>query len=174
MKTLTQPFSHLKKALVLALCLGSFAAVHAQEVKIGLVNSERVMRESAPAKAAEAKIESEFSRRKKDLLDLSARLKSMAETLDKDMPVLSESDRIKRQRELTDLDQDFQRKQRAFREDLNQRRNEEIAAVVDKANKAIRRIADAEKYDIVLQDAVYVSPRIDITEKVLQALNAGR
>lgn len=174
MKTLTQSLSHLKKAVILAVCMGSFAAAQAQEVKIGLVNSERIMRESAPAKAAEAKIDSEFSKRKKDLVDLSARLKSMAEKLEKDMPVLTESDRIKRQRELADLDQEFQRKQRAFREDLNQRRNEEIAAVVDKANKAIKRIAEAENYDIVLQDAVYISPRIDITEKVLQALNAGK
>jgi len=174
LKTLTQSLSHLKKAVLLVVCLGSFAAAQAQEVKIGLVNSERIMRESAPAKAAEAKIESEFSRRRKDLLDFSARLKAMAEKFDKDMPVISEADRIKRQRELADLDQDFQRKQRAFREDLNQRRNEEIAAVVDKASKAIKQIAEGEHYDLIIQDAVFISPRVDITEKVLQALNSGK
>lgn len=174
LKTLAQTLSHLKKAVILAVCMGSVAVAQAQEVKIGLVDSGRIMRESAPAKAAEAKIEGEFSKRKKDLLDLSARLKSMAEKLDKDMPVLTESDRIKRQRELADLDQEFQRKQRAFREDLNQRRNEEIASVVDKVSRAIKRIAQTENYDLVLQDAVYISPRIDITEKVLQALNAGK
>lgn len=171
MKIPTQTFPYLKKLAVLALCMGAFTVAQAQDVKIGLVNSERIMRESAPAKAAESKIESEFSKRKKDLLSLSSRLKSMAEKLDKDAPVLSESDRIKRQRELADLDQEFQSKQRAFREDLSQRRNEEIAAVVDKANKAIRKIAESEKYDVILQDAVYISPRVDITERVLQSLN---
>ena len=171
MKTLKQSVSYLSKAVVFALCMGSFAVAQAQEAKIGLVNSERIMRESAPAKAAAAKIDSEFSKRKKDLLDMSARLKSMAEKLDKDAPVLSESERIRRQREVSDLDQDFQRKQRAFREDLSQRRNEEMAAFAEKANKAIRKIAEAEKYDLILQDAVYISPRIDITDKVLRALN---
>jgi len=171
LKTLKQSVSYLRKAVVLALCMGSFAVAQAQEAKIGLVNSERIMRESAPAKAAAAKIDGEFSKRKKDLLDMSARLKSMAEKLDKDAPVLSESERIRRQREVSDLDQDFQRKQRAFREDLSQRRNEEMAAFAEKANKAIRKIAEAEKYDLILQDAVYISPRIDITDKVLRALN---
>jgi hypothetical protein len=95
-------------------------------------------------------------------------------SLDKDATVLSESDRIKRQRELSDLDKDLQRKQREFREDLNQRRNEELAAVVDRTNKVIKQIAEAEKYDIVFQEAVYASPRIDITDKVLKALNNGK
>lgn len=163
--------SSISSKIAAAVFLFTVAQAHAEESKIGLVNSERVMRESAPAKAAEAKIESEFSKRKKELLDFSARLKAMAQKLDKDATVLSESDRIKRQRELSEMDQDFQRKQRTFSEDLNQRRNEEIALVVDRANKAIKQIAESEKYDIVFQEAVYVNPRIDITEKVLKVLN---
>ena len=95
----------------------------------------------------------------------------MADKLDKDAPVLSESDRIRRQRELGDLDKDFQRRQREFREDLNQRRNEELATVLERTNRVIKQIAEAEKYDIVFQEAVYISPRIDITDKVLKALN---
>ena len=102
---------------------------------------------------------------------LSRVKKQLAEKLDKDAAVLSESERAKRQRELSDLDKDFQRKQREFREDLNQRRNEEMAIVVERANKVIKQIAEAEKYDIVFQEAVYVSPRIDITDKVLKRLN---
>ena len=100
-----------------------------------------------------------------------ARLKTMSEKLEKDMPVLTESDRLKRQRELADLSQDFQRKQRAFREDLMQRRNEELAKVVDRVNKEIDRIAKAEKYDLIVQDAAYINPRVDITDQVLKALN---
>lgn len=146
-------------------------AANAQEVKIGFVSTERIFRDAVPAKAATAKLEQEFSKRDKDLQDLAARLKQAAEKLDKDGPVLSETERNKRQRELTEMDRDFQRRQREFREDLNQRRNEELAVVLEKANKVIKQLAEAEKYDIVFQEAVYFSPRIDITDKVLKALN---
>lgn len=156
---------------LLAVCMLPLANVHAQESKIGFVSTERIFREAAPAKAAQAKIEQEFSRRDKELQDMAARLKGMSEKLDKDAAVLSESDRIKRQRDLADLDKDFQRKQREFREDLNQRRNEELATVLEKTNKVIKQIAETEKYDIVFQEAVYASSRIDITDKVLRALN---
>ncbi len=145
--------------------------MHAEESKIGFVNTERIFREAAPAKAATVKIEQEFSRREKELQDLAARLKGMSEKLDKDAVVLSDSDRVKRQRELADLDKEFQRKQREFREDLNQRRNEELAAVIERANKAIKQIAEVEKYDVIFQEAAYVSPRVDITDKVIKALN---
>jgi outer membrane protein len=152
------------------LAIGS-AQAQAQEMKIGFVSTERIFREAAPAKAANAKIEQEFSKRDKDLQDMAARLKAMSDKLDKDAPVLSESDRGRRQRELAELDKDFQRRQREFREDLNQRRNEELATVLDRTNRVIKQIAEAEKYDIVFQEAVYISPRIDITDKVLKALN---
>lgn len=147
------------------------AGVQAQESRVGFVSTERIFREAAPAKAAQAKIEQEFSRREKELQEMAARLKSMSDRLDKDAAILAEPDRIKRQRELSDLDKDFQRKQREFREDLNQRRNEELAIVLERTNKVIKQIAETEKYDIVFQEAVYASPRIDITDKVLKALN---
>ena len=143
----------------------------AQETKIGYVSTERILRESEPAKAAEARMENDFSQRRKDLQDFAAKIKSMAEKLDKDSAVLSETDRVKRQRELADMDQDFQRKQRAYREDLSQRQNEEIAKLNERTTKIIKQIAEAEKYDAILQDGVYFSPRIDITEKVMKALN---
>ncbi|HYD95723.1 MAG TPA: OmpH family outer membrane protein [Noviherbaspirillum sp.] len=156
---------------LLAALLLPLAGAHAQESKVGFVSTERIFREAAPAKAAQAKIEQEFSRREKELQDMASRLKSMSDKLDKDAAILSESDRMKRQRELADLDKDFQRKQREFREDLNQRRNEELAVVLERTNKVIKQIAESEKYDIVFQEAVYASPRIDITDKVLKALN---
>ena len=165
------------KSSVLSKCAVLFAAslfsiaTHAQETKIGFVSTERIFREATPAKTAQVKIEQEFSKREKELQDLAARIKSMSDKLDKEAAVLSESDRGKRQRDLTDLDKDFQRKQREFREDLNQRRNEELAIVLERTNKVIKQIAEAEKYDIVFQEAVYISPRIDITDKVLKALN---
>lgn len=172
MKIFTKSFLDIKKLSVLSFCLFAFAASHAQEVKVGFVNSERIMRDSAPAKSASAKLEAEFSKREKELNDMQNRLKAMSDKLEKDMPVLSESDRIKRQRELADYGQDFQSKGRRYREDLMQRRNEEMASVLDRINKVINNIAQSEKYDLIVQDAVYFSPRVDITDKVLRALGS--
>jgi len=169
-KLLSKSFFDIKKIVVLILCLGAFAASHAQELKIGFVNSERIMRDSAPAKSATAKLEAEFSKREKDLRNMQARLKSMSEKLEKDMPVLAESDRVKRQRELADYGQEFQSKNRRYREDLMQRRNEEMSIVLQRINKVINNIAQSEKYDLIVQDAVYFSPKVDITDKVLRAL----
>lgn len=143
----------------------------AQDLKIGYVNSERVLREAAPAKAAQAKLEAEFSKRDKELADQGAKLKAAADKLDKDAPTLSESERSRRQRELVDQDRDLQRKRREFQEDLNQRRNEELASVVERANRVIRQIFDTEKYDVILQEVVFAGPRVDITDKVIKALN---
>lgn len=154
-----------------ALCAALSVSAQAQELKIGFVSTERIFRDAAPAKAATTKLEQEFSKREKDLQELGARLKATSEKLDKDAPVLPDGDRMKRQRELIEMDKDFQRRQREFREDLNQRRNEELAVVLERANKVIKQIAESEKYDIVFQEAVYSSPRIDITDKVLKALN---
>lgn len=165
----------IKKAMgaVAALVIAASVPVAAvaQDLKVGFVSTERIFRDAAPAKAATAKLEQEFSKRDKDLQELAAKVKSAAEKLDKEGPVLAESERAKRQRELSEMDRDFQRRQREFREDLNQRRNEELAVVLEKANRVIKQIAEAEKYDLVLQEAVYFSPRIDITDKVLKALS---
>ena len=170
MKFMTKSFLSLQ-TVVMAACLMSFAPAHAQESsKIAFVSTERIFREAAPAKAAQSKLEAEFAKRDRDLQDMAARLKTQSEKLDKDSAVLSDSDRAKRQRDLSDLDKEFQRKQREFREDLNQRRNEELAVVLERTNKVIRQIAEAEKYDIVFQEAVYASKRIDITDKVLKEL----
>ncbi|MFZ6722922.1 OmpH family outer membrane protein [Undibacterium sp. Ji49W] len=152
-------------------CVFSMAQAQAQDSRIAIFDSQRVIRESVPAKAAEAKLKVEFSKRREELEGLAKKIKAMAEKLDKDAPVLQETDRIKRQREITELDQDFNRKQRIYNEDLNQRQNEEIASLVERAQRAIKQIAEAEKIDVVLQDVVYSNPRIDITDKVLKALS---
>jgi outer membrane protein len=159
---------HLLVALSVAAAMP--VAIAQDVTKIGYVNTERVLRDAAPAKAAQQKLEAEFGKRDKELQDMAARLKSTGERLERDSAVTSDSERQRRQRELTEMEKEFQRKQREFREDLNQRRNEELAQVVEKANKVIRQIAEQEKYDFVLQEAVFASPRVDITEKVLRAL----
>ena len=155
-----------------ALLLASTAPVLAQELKIGYVNSERVLREAVPAKAAQTKLEAEFGKREKELTDLAQRLKTAADKLEKDGPTLAPSEQQRRQRELVEQDRDIQRKRREFQEDLNQRRNEELAAVVERANRVIKQIFDNEKYDVILQEAVFASSKVDITDKVIKALNS--
>ena len=170
MNSVTKKTTKLGLALLLSL-LVPLTANAQQDLKIGVVSLDKILKDSTPAKAATARLEQEFSKREKDLQELSVKLKSSAEKLDKDAPVISDAERSKRQRELGEMDKDFQRRQREFREDLNQRRNEEMAAVLDRASKVVKQMAEAEKYDLVLQEAVYVGPRIDMTEKVLKALN---
>ena len=147
-------------------------AARAEELKIGYVNSDRVLRDAVPARAAQSKLEAEFSKREKDLADLANKLKAASDKLEKDAPTLPESERSRRQRDLVDQDREFQRKRREFQEDLNQRKNEELAQVVERANKVIKQIFETEKYDLVLQEAVFAGSRVDITEKVIKALNA--
>jgi outer membrane protein len=164
----------LSSVLVAALLAAPAFAASAQELKIGYVNSDRVLREATPAKAAQAKLEAEFSKREKDLADLASRLKAASDKLEKDAPTLAESERNRRQRELVEQDRDFQRRRREFQEDLNQRKNEELASVVERANKVIRQIFEQEKYDLILQEVVFAGPRVDITKKVIDALNGGK
>ena len=155
-----------------ALGLG-MAAASAQELKIGYVNSEKVLRESNAAKAAQSKLEAEFSKREKELQEVASRLKAASDKLEKDAPTLPEGERARRQRELVEQDREFQRKRREFQEDLNQRKNEELSAVVERANRVIKQVFEGEKYDMILQEAVFASPKVDITDKVIKALNAA-
>lgn len=154
------------------LALGA-SPVIAQELKIGYVNSERVLRESNAAKAAQSKLETEFSKREKDLAEVASRLKAASDKLEKEAPTLAEGERLRRQRELVEQDREFQRKRREFQEDLNQRKNEELSAVVERANRVIKQVFEGEKYDLILQEAVFASSKVDITDKVIKALNAA-
>ena len=166
----------LSRHLPLVVLLGSMAAAvpaQAQEFKAGFVNTDRVFREANTAKAAQAKLEQEFSRREKELIDMGNTLKTATEKFERDAPTLAESQRTTRQRQLVDQDRDFQRKRREFQEDLNARKNEELAQVLERANKVVKQVAEAEKYDVILQEAVYINPKHDITDKVLKALNAA-
>src|SRR5438552_17016317 len=142
--------------------------------QFGCVNTERLLRDAIPAQRAQKKIEAEFQKRDQELARLADQLKRMQDDLEKNTVTMSESQRRTKEREFAELNRDFQRKQREFREDLNQLRNEELAQVVEQANRVIRQIAEQEKYDIIFQDAVFASPRIDITDKVIKALEAGK
>jgi outer membrane protein len=151
-----------------AICM---TAVNAQELKIGFVNTDRIFREASTAKAAQAKLEQEFSKREKELMDLGTALKNASDKFEREAPTLSETQRNTRQKQLMEQDREFQRKRREFQEDLNTRKNEEQQVVIERANLAVKRVAETEKYDVIFQEAVYINPKHDITEKVLRSLN---
>jgi outer membrane protein len=146
------------------------------QTSIGFVSLDRIMREAAPAQQAQKKLEQEFSGRAQDLQRQSDQLKKLQENLEKNAVTMSESDRQKREREFGDANREFQRKQREFNEDLTQKRKEEFERVIERANRAVRQIAEAEKLDMVFQNeqVVWASSRVDITEKVIKALNEPR
>ena len=142
--------------------------------KIGFVNLDRILRDAAPAVRAQKKIEAEFAKRDQELAKIADQVKKLQDTYEKNATTLSENERRNKEREINDANREFQRKQREFREDLNQRRNEELASVLERANRAVKQIAELEKYDIVFQEVVWADPRVDITEKVIKALDDAR
>ena len=167
---------HLSRQLALVLMLsgvGAAAPAYA-DFKAGFIHTDRVFREASSAKAAQAKLEQEFSRRDKEINDLGNTLKTATEKFERDAPTLSDSQRQTRQRQLMDQDREFQRKRREFQEDLNARKNEELNQLGERINKVVKQLAEQEKYDIIVDQAVYINPQHDITDKVIKALNASK
>jgi outer membrane protein len=169
MKTLR----HFSQVCLLALGALGASAVTAQEFKFGFVNTDRIFREASTAKSAQVKLEQEFSKREKDLVDLGNTIKAASEKFEREAPTLSESQRATRQKQLMDQDREFQRKRREFQEDLNTRKNEEQQVVIERANRAVKQVAESEKYDVIFQEAVYINPKHDITDKVIKSLNTN-
>ncbi|TXI75514.1 MAG: OmpH family outer membrane protein [Dechloromonas sp.] len=154
-----------------ALCVTGVAAA---ELKVGYVNTQRIFRDAPAAQKAAKKLEGEFAKRDQELQRMAKQLQGLQENLEKNAVTMAESERRSKEKEFGDLSREFQRKQREFREVLNLRQNEENAAVIEKANRAIKQIAEADKFDLILQDVVWVSPRLDITERVIKALAEGK
>ncbi|MFC7421663.1 OmpH family outer membrane protein [Iodobacter arcticus] len=156
------------RAILLAMGVVLSTSTFAADMRIGFVDTERILREASPAVRAAKKIEREFDPRKSDLQKISAQGKALQQLLDKG--TLAEADRRIKERELIKMNQDFQRMQREFNEDMNTRRNEELSGLQERVNSAIAQIATSEKYDLILQEVAWRSPRIDITDKVLKLL----
>jgi outer membrane protein len=163
----------LKKFLVSGFVLAIFSCGAFAEGKIGFVNSQKILNDAPQAAKAKKKIEKDFEKRDQELQRIAKQLQGMQENMDKNAVTMAESDRRTKEREFNDLNREFQRKQREFREDLSQRQNEEMASIFERVNKAIKQIAETEKYDIIFQEAVYANPRIDITDRVIKALGDG-
>ena len=163
----------LKKFIVASAALVLVSTGAMAEGKIGFVNSQRILNDAPQAARAKKKIEKDFEKRDQELQRIAKQLQGLQESMDKNSVTMAESERRTKEREFGELTRDFQRKQREFREDLSQRQNEEMAAIFERVNKIIKQIAEAEKYDIIFQEAVYANPRIDITDKVIKALGDG-
>ena len=169
--------SMLTRQISLALMLGlSVISVQAQELRIGVVLPDRVIKESNVTRQAETKLQQEFSKREKELLDTDKAFKSAIEKFERDAPTMSESQRASRQKQFAEQDRDLKRKGREFQEELNARRNEEMQQVFDKASRVIKQIGESEKYDLIIEatGALYVNPKHDITEKVIKVINGTK
>jgi outer membrane protein len=162
--------SKIALALVAAMLAAAAAAALGQDLKVGFVSLDRILREAAPAVRAQKKLEKEFAPRDQEVQKLAKQVKDLQGQMEKEAMTMSESQRRERESELGRLTRDLQRVQREFREDANVRRNEELSVIVQRAQEVIKQIAEAEKFDLILQEAVYRSPRIDITDKVIKAL----
>ncbi len=167
-------FDRIRNLTAALLLLSAATVVQAAELRIGFIDQERITRESAPAERASKQLEKEFAPRAQELQRRENQIKSLQAQLEKDAMTMSESERRTREQELGRQTLDFQRMQREYREDLNLRRNQELGALFERANRVIRQIAEAEKFDLILQEAVYRNPKIDITDRVLKALAAEK
>ncbi|GAB4059029.1 OmpH family outer membrane protein [Uliginosibacterium sediminicola] len=157
-------------SLILLACLLATPALAVDFVRVGFVNADKLMRESAPAQRVQKKLDKEFEKRDQDLQRVAKQLQTMQDALEKNSLLMPETERRGKEREFSDLNRDFQRRRREYLEDRNQRQSEEMAGVLERANKAIKQVAEAEKFDLIVQDAVYFNPRIDITDKVIKLL----
>ncbi len=163
---------HVIRLVILSIAFVS-AQVFAVELKVGFVNTERIFREAGPAQKAQKKLEKEFAVRDGELQKMGKQVRDLQAQVEKESVTMSEADKRNKERDLANLNRDFQRQTREFREDLNMRKNEELATVQERANKVIKEIAESEKFDLIVQDAVFASTKIDITDKVLKALIAA-
>ncbi len=164
----------ITKIWVVTAVLLSSQAYAAPELKVGFVNTERIFREAGPAQKAQKKLEKEFASRDAELQKMAKQVRDLQAQVEKESVTLSEADKRNKERDLANLNRDFQRQTREFREDLNMRKNEELAVVQERANKVIKEIAESEKFDLIVQDAVFASTKIDITDKVLKALTGEK
>ncbi len=166
---ISNSFIQYASLAILLTVIGVALPVQAQ-IKVGFVDRERILRESGAAKRAQVKLKKEFSVREAELEKVEKQGRELQTMLQKESVTLPEAERSARERQLAQLERDFKRMQRELREDQTLRSNEELVSLQERANKIISEIAEKEKFDLIVQEAVYASTKIDITEKVIKAL----
>ncbi|HKQ31355.1 MAG TPA: OmpH family outer membrane protein [Burkholderiales bacterium] len=163
----------MRFALVVAACaLGIAWSTSANaELKIGYVNTAKVIEEAPQGEAALKKLETEFSPRDRKIVEMQNRVKDLEQDMEKNALVMKEPDRRTKEYEIATLKRDLRRATQEFREDYNLRRNEELAALQKIVQKAIVDIARQENFDLVLHEGVvHAGSKVDITDKILKRL----
>ena len=168
--------STLRSTLLAAAIAAITIGAQAQEVKIGMVNPERILSEAAPAKAATARLKTEFAGREAQISKEGSALKAAIEKFQKDAPTMAETTRNTREKQLAAQEDDFQNKRRQFQEDLANRRNTELEKIQESSKRIIKQISESGKYSVVLgaESVVYIQPQYDITDQVIKVLDAGK
>ena len=167
----------MKKILPLALTtavlgLGLAAStVSAQDLRIAVVNMERILRDSQSAAQASERLNAEGHRRQEEIDALTKRFKQRLERFEKGAPDMTESERVAERRELAEMERDVARRSREARDEFNQRRNEEVLLLQSRAGRVIQQMAEKEKFDLVLYEFFYASPKVDITDRVMKELD---
>jgi outer membrane protein len=157
--------------LTLAAVSLPLSAAQAQ-AKIGVVNVARLLQETPQAQAASQALENEFAARKRDLQNLERDLKARDDKLQKDGATMAEAERRNQEKTLRDGQRELARKQNEFLEDLNVRRNEALGQLQRTVLQEVQTYAKSAGLDVVVADALYASPAVDITNQVLAALQA--
>lgn len=159
------------KIALVAWILSVAGMASAQDIKAGFVDTARLLKEAPQAEAARKKLESEFAPRDQKIVDMQTELKALDEKQERDAKIMSEADRRKLERDIVSLRRDIKRAKEEFYEDLNIRRNEELAKLKEQIDRVVEALAKEQRYDLIFSDYVeFASDRVNITEKVLQRL----
>lgn len=159
------------KALFFAGLMTLYSSLNAAELKVGYVQVDKILQEAPQTAESGKKLEREFNPRSQELDKMQKQIRDIESTLDKEGITLSVTERRNKERDVSNLKIEFQRKQRELREDINLRKNEELSSLQDRINKAVQTVSETEGYDLVVYGGVaFASKKIDITDKVLKLL----
>ena len=163
--------NHHLKGLIFASLIACITSTGAAELKIGYVQVDKILQEAPQTAESGKKLEREFSPRSLELDKMQKQIRDIENTLDKEGVTISETERRNKERDVANQKIEFQRKQRELREDINLRKNEELASLQDRINKAVQTVSETDGYDLVVYGGVaYASKKIDVTDKVLKLL----
>jgi len=166
-----RPRANALLAWIIALVgLTASGACSAEDYKIGVINTDRILRESAPAKEAAKKLEQEFQAREAEIGKLDRELRDLAARYDREAATTTEADRNSRQREIDTRSRDLERMRRQVGEDLKARQFDEMNKIKERLDNVLTKLAKDQNYDLILQDGLFVRRTVDITDSVIKAL----
>jgi outer membrane protein len=158
-------------AATLAVAAVASGVANAQSnLKIGVINVGRLLEQSPQTESVTKKLQDEFAPRQRDITALRQKLQTQQDTFQRDAPVMGEEERLNLERQIRDAQRELQRTENEYLEDLNLRRNEEVGRLQREVLQQVQEYARAQKFDLVIADAIFVSTAVDITDEVLAVL----